>query len=123
MYGLTAEQRKMYQQSWLESLASLFGLLISVDEELAGKRDQLLLDGEKIWISIMRSRTQHTRGDYITMGTFSHWVAENCGFQVRNDDLPHLIRGFDRNHDGVITKEEFLKAVSAVGDDEEEGDQ
>ena len=39
MYSLSVEQRKVFQQAWMESLAYVFGVIVSVDAELEHLRE------------------------------------------------------------------------------------
>jgi len=51
-YGMSIEQQKVFQQAWMESLAALFGLIISSAQEIEEKRTQLQLDGERLFDSM-----------------------------------------------------------------------
>ena len=52
MHGISVEQRKVYQQAWMESLAHLFSMIVAFDQELDDKRRQLRLAGERIFDSM-----------------------------------------------------------------------
>jgi hypothetical protein len=111
------EQKKVFQQAWLESLAALFGLIISVDVELSGKREQLQLDGERLFDNIVRGQYQR---DIITHASLSNWIYDNCGYALLNEDVAPLIDSLDRNGNGVVSRAEFVRTVSAYPEEEEE---
>ena len=46
---MSVELRNLYQRSWLESLADLFGQLNRADSELNSLRSQVMLDGERLF--------------------------------------------------------------------------
>ena len=117
MYGLSEEQRKIYQQAWMESLAALFGLIVSVDEELESKRLQLQLKGDRLFDSM----DVHRLG-YLSLNVFANWVADNCGYLIKNEDLLGLQRSLDKNSDYRISRDEFIGSVTPPVDPEEEGD-
>jgi Ca2+-binding EF-hand superfamily protein len=118
MYNLTIEQRKFYQQAWMESLAYLFGVLNSCDRELDAKREQLRIEGDRIF-SDMDAYNQ----GYVSLQQFERWVADNCAFQVGGDNLLALQRALDRNSDYRITRDEFVASVSPAVDEEEYDDE
>jgi len=115
MYGLSMEARKIFQQAWMESLAALFGLILSVDAEIEDKRQQLQLDAERIFDQI----DAHRLG-YLSLNVLTNWVSDNCGFNIRNEDLLSLQRSLDRNNDYRIEREEFIKSVAPFAEEQEE---
>lgn len=114
-YNMSVEQKKVFQQAWMESLAALFGLIISSAQEIEEKRTQLQLDGERLFDSMDTYRM-----NYLSTNTFAHWVAQNCGYTIPDADLTGLSSALDRNNDYRITKDEFVAAVSAPQDEEDE---
>merc|ERR1711990_536733 len=112
---MSIEQKKVFQQAWMESLAALFGLIISSAQEIEEKRTQLQLDGERLFDSL-----DTYRYGYLSTNGFAHWVAQNCGYSIPEADLPGLSAALDRNNDYRITKDEVIAAVSAPQDEEEE---
>ena len=112
---LSIEQRNLFQRAWLEQLASVFSLMIQADAEVNDKRNQLQLDGERLYSDMDNRNT-----GYITVHNFAAWVAENCGFQILEDDLPGLEQSLDGGNYYRITKEGFVDAVSVPNDEEEE---
>jgi len=114
-YGMSVEQKKVFQQAWMESLAALFGLIISSAQEIEEKRTQLQLDGERLFDSMDTYRM-----GYLSTNAFAHWVTQNCGYTIPDADLPGLSAALDRNNDYRVTKDEFVAAVSAPQDEEEE---
>jgi len=114
-YGMSIEQKKVFQQAWMESLAALFGLVISSAQEIEEKRIQLQLDGERLFDSMDAYRSGH-----ISTHGFSHWVTQNCGYSIPEADIPGLAAALDKNNDYRITRDEFVGAVGAPQDEEEE---
>lgn len=114
---MSVEQKKVYQQAWMESLAALFGLIISSAQEIEEKRVQLQLDGERLFDNM----DVYNMG-YLSSNAFAHWVSQNCGYTIPDADLPSLSTFLDKNNDYRITKQEFVEAVSAPQDDDEEGE-
>ena len=78
------------------------------------KRDQLQLNGERIFNDMDR----HNLG-YISINNFANWVADNCGYQIADEDLPALETSLDGLNDYRITKDAFIETVSALPEDEE----
>ncbi len=115
MYNLSVEQRKIYQQGWMETLAQLIDLIVYSDSVLENERQHLQLAGENIFDNM----DTYKQG-YVSMGQFEHWVADNCGYQVKREDLAVLQRHLDSNSDYRITRDEFINSVSPAGDDEDE---
>jgi len=99
----------------MESLAALFGLVISSAQEIEEKRTQLQLDGERLFDSM-----DAYRSGYISTHGFSHWVTQNCGYSIPEADVPGLAAALDKNNDYRITRDEFVAAVGAPQDEEEE---
>jgi len=87
---LSIEQKKLFQRAWLEQLAALFGLIIQADVEVNEKRNQLQLDGERLFNDMDR----HCMG-YISINAFANWVCDNCGFHLCDEDLPGLETSLD----------------------------
>lgn len=114
-YGMSVEQKKVFQQAWMESLAALFGLIISSAQEIEEKRTQLQLDGERLFDCM-----DNYKMGYLSTNAFAHWVSQNCGYSIPDYDLPALASVLDKNNDYRITKDEFIAAVSAPQDEEEE---
>ena len=112
---LSVEQKKLFQRAWLEQLAALFGLLIQADVEVNNKRNQLQLDGERLFTDIDR----HNMG-YISINAFANWVCDNCGFHICDEDLPGLETSLDGLNDYRITKAGFVETVSVPADPEDE---
>lgn len=113
--NLTLEQRNLFQRAWLEQLAALFGQMIQVDAEINEKRNQLQLDGERLFADMDR----HNMG-YISVNAFANWVCDNCGFHIDDADLPGLEKALDGQQDYRIMKQGFIETVSVPADDEEE---
>lgn len=112
---LSIEQRNLFQRAWLEQLASVFSLMIQADAEVNDKRNQLQLDGERLFADM------DNRGmGYISVHNFAGWVADNCGFHIVDEDLPGLEQSLDGGQYYRITKEAFVEAVSVPNDNEEE---
>ena len=99
----------------MESLAALFGLIISSSEEIEEKRSQLQLDGDRLFESM-----DLYRSGYLTANAFSHWVSQNCGYNIPDADLIGLCRQLDTNNDYRITRDEFIAAVSVPQQTEED---
>ena len=115
MHNISVEQRKVYQQAWMESLAHLFSMIVAFDQELEDKRQQLQLAGERIFDSM----DTYQQG-FVSLGQFERWIADNCGFQVKRDDLMALQKSLDANNDYRITRDEFINSVSVVVDEEDD---
>ena len=113
--NLSIEQRNLFQRAWLEQLASVFSLMLQADAEGNDKRNQLQLDGERLY-SDMDNRNM----GYISVHNFAAWVADNCGYQILDDDLPGLEQSLDGGNYYRITKAGFIEAVSVPNDDDEE---
>ena len=114
---LSLEQRNLFQRAWLEQLASVFSLMIQADAEVNDKRNQLQLDGERLFADL------DSRGaGYISVHNFAAWVADNCGFHIVDEDLPGLEQSLDGGNYYRITKAAFIEAVSVPNDDNEEQD-
>ena len=113
---LSIEQKNLFQRAWLEQLASVFSLMIQADSEVNDKRNQLQLDGERLYAD-MDNRNM----GYISVHNFAAWVADNCGFHICDEDLPGLERSLDGGNYYRITKAAFIETVSVPNDDEEEG--
>lgn len=79
------------------------------------KKQQLQLDSGRLFDQI----DVHRLG-YLSLNNFANWIAENCGFQVKSEDLIALQRALDRNNDYRIMREEFIESVSPPADEEEE---
>jgi len=47
--SLSVEQRRVFEQAQMETLAALFDAIISSDAEIEEKREQLQLDGESLF--------------------------------------------------------------------------
>ena len=101
--NLSLEQRNLYQRSWLEQLAALFGLLIQTDSELNSLRNQLMLDGERLF----KDMDRHNLG-YISANNFAYWVEDNCGFCICDEDLLALETSLDGEADYRVNKEAFI---------------
>ena len=48
-HNLTLEQRNLFQRAWMEQLAETFGIMVQADSDISAKRNQLQLDGERIY--------------------------------------------------------------------------
>lgn len=101
------EQRNLFQRAWLEQLASLFGLLIQADADVNEKRNQLQLDGERLFADMDR----YNMG-FVNINNFANWVCENCGFHICDEDLPLLEKALDGVNDYRITRAGFIESVS-----------
>lgn len=101
--NLSLEQRNLFQRSWLEQLAALFGLLIQTDSELNSLRNQLMLDGKRLF----KDMDRHNLG-YISANNFAYWVEDNCGFCICDEDLLALETTLDGEADYRINKEAFV---------------
>lgn len=103
----------------MESLAALFGVIISSAQEIEEKRIQLQLDGERLF----NSMDIYNNG-YVNTNAFAAWVSQNCGYTIPDADLPALSRSLDKNSDYRISRDEFIAAVSApqMEDEGEEGE-
>ena len=104
----------------MESLAALFGLIISSNEEIEEKRSQLQLDGDRLFDNMDAYQT-----GYLSCNAFSHWVSQNCGYKIPDADLLGLCGQLDANNDYRITREEFIASVSVpqqTEEDENEGE-
>lgn len=99
----------------MESLAALFGLIISSNEEIEEKRSQLQLDGDRLFDAMDVYQT-----GYLSANAFSHWVSQNCGYNIPDADLIGLCRQLDTNNDYRITREEFIASVSVPQQTEED---
>jgi len=49
MYGISNEKKKIFKQAWIESLAYLFSVLISTEDERQDNRNQLKIEAESIF--------------------------------------------------------------------------
>ena len=112
---LTVEQKNLFQRAWLEQLSLTLGVIKQVDTEVNQKRDQLQLNGERIFNDMDR----HNLG-YISINNFANWVADNCGYQIADEDLPALETSLDGLNDYRITKDAFIETVSVQPEEEEE---
>lgn len=112
---LTVEQKNLFQRAWMESLAHLLDVMISADAEIHEKRSTLKLDGARIFTDMDR----HNLG-YVSVNAFSHWVSENCGYTLADEDLPGLADALDGGNEYRISREAFIEAVSAAEPEEEE---
>ena len=69
----------------MESLAALFGLIISSAQEIEEKRSALQLDGERLFDSM----DAYQMG-YLSTNAFAHWVSQNCGYNIPDSDIAGL---------------------------------
>lgn len=111
---LSVEQKKLFQRAWLEQLAAVFGIMVQADVEVNEKRNQLQLDGERLFTDMDR----HNMG-YISINAFANWVCDNCGFHLCDEDLPGLETSLDGQNDYRITKAGFIETVSVPAEDDE----
>ena len=79
---LSVEQKNLFQRAWLEQLAALFGTMLQQDAEVNEKRNTLHLDAARLFDDMDR----HNLG-YISINNFANWVADNCGFNIADEDL------------------------------------
>ena len=98
----------------MESLAALFGLIITSAQEIQEKRSGLQLDGERLFDSM-----DNYQMGYLSSNAFAHWVSQNCGYNIADADLVGLCSALDKNNDYRITREEFVAAVSAPQEDDD----
>ncbi len=112
---LTIEQKNLFQRAWLEQLAATLALIKQIDTEVNQKRDQLQLNGERIFGDMDR----HNLG-YISINNFANWVADNCGFCIADEDLPALEASLDGLNDYRITKDAFIETVSVPEEEEDQ---
>jgi len=113
--NLSLEQKNLFQRAWLEQLAAVFSLLIQGDAEVNDKRNQLQLDGERLYADM-----DNRQMGYISVHNFAGWVADNCGFHICDEDLPALEKSLDGENDYRITKAGFIETVSVANDEEED---
>ena len=93
-YGLSVEQKNLYQRSWLEQIAALFSLLVESDREMESQRNQLALDGERLFNDMDRHNT-----GAVSCNQFAYWVEDNCGFHICDEDMPGLETTLDGSRD------------------------
>ena len=93
----------------MEQLATLFGLILQTDAELLEKRNQLQLDGQRLFEDMDR----YNQG-YISASHFANWVADNCGFHICDEDLPALEASLDGSADYRITTGDDSSADTAA---------
>ena len=98
----------------MEQLAETFGIMVQADTDISAKRNQLQLDGERIYSDM----DVHNMG-FISINSFANWICDNCGFHINDDDLPGLETVLDGSNDYRITREGFIETVSVPPDDEE----
>ena len=98
----------------MEQLAETFGIMVQADTDISAKRNQLQLDGERIYLDM----DVHNMG-FISINSFANWICDNCGFHINDDDLPGLETVLDGSNDYRITREGFIETVSVPPDDEE----
>ena len=115
---LSIEQKNLFQRAWLEQLAATLGMIKQIDQEVNQKRDQLQLNGERIFNDMDR----HNMG-YISINNFANWVNENCGFTIADEDLPALETSLDGCNDYRITRDAFIETVSVPAEEEEEANE
>lgn len=112
---MSVEQRNVNQQAWMESLAGLFGAMISGEASLEEKREKLQLDAERLFDSM----DVYKQGS-LSLNIFSNWIQDNCCYNLKQSELVSLQSRFDKNNDYRITKEQFVEAVSALQEEEEQ---
>mmetsp|Transcript_19561 Transcript_19561/g.26430 ORF Transcript_19561/g.26430 Transcript_19561/m.26430 type:complete len:236 (-) Transcript_19561:438-1145(-) len=112
---LSVEQKNLFQRAWLEQLAALFSALIQVDAETNDKRNQLQLDGERLF----NDMDKYNMG-FINVNNFAHWVSDNCGYHIEDGDLPLLEKTLDGVNDYRITREGFVDTISVPQEPEEQ---
>ena len=88
VYGnqaLSFEQRRLYQQAWVETLAHLLCSLIDAEDALEEKRENLQLDADRLF----ELMDDYNMG-YLSTNVFARWVKANCGYSIRDDELSGL---------------------------------
>lgn len=115
---MSVEQKKVYQQGWMESLAALFGLIISSAQEIEEKRSALQLDGARLFDNM----DVYNMG-FLSINAFANWVSQNCGYNIPDCDLSGLSSALDKNNDYRITKDEFVASVSAPQSEQDEAEE
>lgn len=115
MAHLTVEQRKIFQQAHMESLAELFNAMIAAHKEFDAKKEQLQVNGENIFAQI-----DNYRMGYISTVALCNWVSDVCGFQVTGHEMAGLQHRFDKRDKYRISRDAFIGTVSPVPDEEEE---
>ena len=108
---LTFEQQTLFQKAWLDQLAELFSILLQADTDLKAKRNQLQLNGERIFDEM----DQHGRGT-VSISAFQNWILDNCGFQISDQDLPDLETVLDGTSDYQISRDGFIETISVPAD-------
>ena len=93
------------------------GLLLQQVDEVSDKRNQLQLDGGRLFSDMDR----YNMG-YISINNFANWVNDNCGFHICDEDLPMLELSLDGMNDYRVTREGFIDTVSNAQEAEQEED-
>ena len=97
----------MFVKAWLEQLRDLFNLLVKANNDICERRDSLMINAERLFDEI----DQHNQGS-VNVVAFSDWVAKNCGFRIRDEDLPAM-DFLDGQSDYKIARDGFIRAVSS----------
>ena len=105
-YYVSEARRESFLRSWLETLQDLFVAVIRAESTIAEKVRSQSIDGEMIF-----DHLDVYRMGYISGGVFSRWVKENCGYNIREDQVSSLQARFDNTNDYRINRAEFLNAV------------
>ena len=90
------------------------GMLLQQIDEVNDKRNQLQLDGERLFSDM----DQHNMG-FISINNFANWVCDNCGFHICDEDLPLLETSLDGMNDYRVTREGFIDTVSTAREEED----
>lgn len=114
---MSVEARNVNQQAWMESLAGLFGAIISGESALDEKKEKLQLDGEKIFDSMDAYRMGS-----VSTNAFMYWIQDNCCYNLKPEELRSLLSRFDKFNEHRITREAFIDAVSVYVEEEENGE-
>jgi Ca2+-binding EF-hand superfamily protein len=85
MHHLSVEQRKVFQQAHMESLAELLNEIVAAHVELDGKREQLQINTEAVF-----DQVDTYRMGYISAGSLANWIHDNCGFKIAPYELASL---------------------------------